>query len=189
MSTKKTEAGTAASAVETKNGNQRHVVTSKASNFGQIGYTLTSELTLDEALERASEGLLHIAQRAPASRVEKLLVGYSKREDMGADWTRDQIAYTDEIARKFETELANEIEKVAHIKVRVTAERYEVEQREPAYAYGKKLVTLANKAGGGAIKRLAANVGYNGKDLSIYNIDFLRAIEEDKRKRDEAMFA
>jgi hypothetical protein len=134
MSTKtdpKGKVGTAATAVETTNGNdKKHVVRSKPSNFGQIGYTVSAELTLSEALDRASEGLLHIAQRAPASRVEKLLVGYTKREEMGEDWTRDMIGYTDELARKFETELAKEIRKVAHIDVTVQAERYEITERD-----------------------------------------------------------
>ena len=190
MSTKKTEAGTAAKAVETTNGNdQKHAVRSKPSNFGQFGYTVSAELTLEQLKDRSSEGLLHIAQRAPASRVEKLLVGYDKRSDMGDDWTRDMIAYTDDLARKFETELAKEIAKVAHIAVTVEAERYEVTEREPAYAEAKKIFKAAAKHGAAVVAKLAKNVGYTGKDLNVDSVEFMQAIESDRQARNAAMFA
>lgn len=190
MSTKKTEAGTAASAVITTNGNdQKHAVRSKPSNFGQFGYTVSAELTLEQLKDRSSEGLLHIAQRAPASRVEKLLVGYTKREEMGDTWTRDMIEYSDEKARQFEVELAREIQKVAHIAVKVEAEKYEVTEREPAYAEAKKIFNRAAKHGKAVVDKLANNVGYTGKDRTIDSVDFLQAIEADRQARNDAMFA
>lgn len=186
----KATVGTADTAVITTNGNdQKHAVRSKPSNFGQFGYTVSAELTLEQLKDRSSEGLLHIAQRAPASRVEKLLVGYTKREEMGEDWTRDMIAYSDDLARKFETELAKEIAKVAHIAVKVEAEKYEVTEREPAYAEAKKIFKAAAKHGKAVVDKLAKNVGYTGNDRTIDSVEFLQAIENDRQARNAAMFA
>ncbi len=189
MSTRKTEAGTASKAVETTNSNGTRLVRSKASNFGQFGYGVTLELTPAQVEEILAEGVLHIAQRAPASRVEKILAGYDKRSDMPDGWTRDQIAYSDELARTFEIELAKEIAKVAHVKVSsVTAERYEVTEREPAYAEAKKLVKAAAKMGKAAVASLAKNANYTGSNLTVENVEFLQAIEAARQAQLAKMF-
>jgi hypothetical protein len=177
----------AATAAETTNGT---TATSKKSNFGNFAYTVTCELTNEQVETILAEGLLHIAQRAPASRVEKTLAGYKNRIDMGDDWTRDQIDYTEEKARQFEVEMAREFEKVAHIKVQsVSADHYTPETRPVAYADAKQVIktALANKT----LLKLVKDVGFKGDvtaETALENAEFIQAVDTERRARIKTMF-
>jgi hypothetical protein len=178
-----------ATAGETKN-ETLYLVVSPKSNFGRIGYQLSVKLNIEQLISRSAEGLLHIAQRAPASRVEKTLVGYKQRSDMPDEWTRSDIGYSDELARRFETELAEEIRKVAHLDVAVVADEYTPEPREVAYVEAKKIVKNAIAAK--RLSNLVKNAGFAGEvtaDNALENVEFLQAVEADRQARNKAMFS
>jgi hypothetical protein len=177
MATNQKTEGTA-KAVETKN-ETLHLVVSPKSNFGLIAYTLSVKLNLEQLIQRSAEGLLHVAQRAPASRVEKTMAyPDKKREQMPADWTRSDIGYSDAKARQFESELAKEIRKLTHLDVAVVADRYEPTERDVKYAEAKKMVkhALAVKK----LSNLVKNSGFAGRvtaDTAVESIDFLQAVD------------
>jgi hypothetical protein len=188
MTTKTKQEG-AAKAAETTN-ETLYLVASPKSNFGRIAYQLSVKLNIEQLISRSAEGLLHIAQRAPASRVEKTLVGYKQRSDMGDEWTRTDIGYSEELARRFETELAEEIRKLTHLDVAVVASEYTPSAREVAYAEAKKVIqgALASKA----LSKLVNTVNFKGSvtaDTALENIEFIQAVESDRKARINAMFA
>lgn len=189
MTTKHKPEGDAAKASVTTNGNNgSRSVTSNKSNFGQFGYTLACKLTDEQVEKILKEGILHIAQRAPASRVEKTLEGYTKRPSKDSGWTRDQIEYTEAKARQFEVEMAKEFKKEAGIDVSVVAERYEPEHRELAYAEAKKVIKSASQHGHVALTQLAKNANYTGTNLTIDNVEFVQAVETARQASLAAMF-
>jgi hypothetical protein len=196
MATNQKTAGTA-KAVETTNG----TAVSGSSNFGLIDYTVTfSDVTAEQVSKLATLGAIHLAQRAPASATEKVLAGYEKsRTEMGAGWTRKDIGYSEEIARQFETEMTKQIAKVCNdpknaplsgIAVKVEASEYESDTRPIKFAEAQKIVknAIASKA----FSKLGKNVGYKGSvtaDTALDTPEFIQAVEADRKRRNEAMFA
>ena len=85
-----------------------------SSSFGNFDYSV--EISLVEELSALAEklavaGLIQIAQRSPASKVEKALAGYEKRP---AKFDRGSVEFSIENAEKFSSimsvELAEELE-------------------------------------------------------------------------------
>lgn len=193
MATSQKTEGTA-KAVETTNG----TVVSDKSNFGLIGYTVTFKATEAQVNKLAALGALHLAQRGPASRVEKILAGYTKsRTEMGANWTRKDIGqYTDELAQKFATNMQAEIAKdcakeenapLHGITVKVQTFKYEPVARDIKYAEAQKIVTnaIATKR----IAKLVKNCGYKGADHTVENAEFLAAVDEYRKQLVERALA
>ena len=187
MATQTKPEGTA-KAVETKN-EALHLVVApadKPSNFGRFAYQVSCKLTFDQLIQRAAEGLLHVAQRGPASRVEKTIVGYAKRPE---NFERSSIAYSDTVARQFEAEMAKEIEKEIHLKVSVTASEYEPKARDVAYAEAKKMVKYAVETK--RFSNLVNKAGFKGSvkaETALDNVEFLQAVEAFRKQLIERAF-
>jgi hypothetical protein len=212
MSTKTHKKGTAITAVETTNeatydlasnsdwlpDTNNVTVVSDASNFGLIAYTVTFKATEAQVNKLAALGALHLAQRGPASRVEKILAGYDKsRKEMGDGWTRKDIGYSAEIADKFVSNMQREIAKdcadpdnapLLGVEVSVQASEYTPSAREIAYAEAQKIVknAIATKR----IANLVKNCGYKGGNHTVENVEFLQAVEAYRQQLiSERMFA
>jgi hypothetical protein len=187
----------AATAAGTANGS---TVVSDPSHFGLIGYTVTLKVTDEQKDKLAALGALHIAQRGPASRVEKTLAGYKKsRTEMGSDWTRKSIGYSKEIEAQFASEMTKEFTKdcadpdnapLLGVEVSVQTSEYKPEARPVAYAEAKKIIS--NAIASKALSKLVKNVGFKGTvtaETVEKNTEFLQAVEADRKRRNEAMFA
>jgi hypothetical protein len=186
-----------AKAVRTTNGN---TVVSDPSHFGLIGYTVTFKATDEQVNKLAALGALHLAQRGPASRVEKTLAGYKKsRTEMGPDWTRKALGYSKEIEAKFTSEMTKEIAKdcadpenapLLGVEISVQASEYEPKARDAKFAEAQKIVknAIASKA----FSKLVKNVGFKGSvtaESALDTPEFIQAVEADRKRRNEAMFA
>ncbi len=151
------------------------------STFGN--YKWEASVMIGEAQEDAilAMGILQILQRTPATTAEKELATKHKLWDgdkRPTGFKRNTIPYSDEGAKILMDAMeAAEVDKDDPLVIEVkVSEHVPGEGSTPKFTDEKAIITSK----GGDATRLAATakaVGYEGGDLTVDNLDFLRAIK------------
>jgi hypothetical protein len=148
-------------------------------NFKWFAQCEVSEAIRDMA---ANLGFLWIMQRSPSSNAEKALAGYEKRP---TGFKRSEIEFSEENAKLLATKLGASVEIAEN--TLITPEILNVifheigASVEPKYADEKKAI-LRHIEAGDVSDWNVSKVGYEGRDLTIDNVEFLKAVKAFKAR-------
>jgi hypothetical protein len=159
-------------------------ITTPNTNFGYFGWKASADVSDKLVAFFAGLGLLQLLQRSPATNAEKKLAGYEKRPK---NFERSSIEYNDANAATFTKVMSAVLEIVdgtgdEKVKLGTLTPVIESwyhplgETAEPVYAEEKKIVQRHIDSGD-VSKWNVEKVGYEGRDLTIENVEFLRKVK------------
>jgi hypothetical protein len=159
-------------------------ITTPNTNFGFFGWRTSVELTEAQLAYFASLGVLQYMQRSPASNAEKILGKFEKRPE---NFKRSEIPWNNENKAIFvremskSQEIGEDSDKFSFTPVTEAFYHDLGATAEPKYADEKKAVQKHIDAGD-VSKWNIEKVGYEGRDLTVENVEFLKAVKAFKQK-------
>ncbi len=166
-------------------------VSSTFGNYKWDASVIVGDKQVDALL---AAGILQILQRTPATTAEKAMAGYEKRPQ---GFKRDSIPYSESGAKilmdameSAGVDLGGDEPDPLVIEVKV--EEYVPGEGSTPKFTEEKVIVKSKEGDEDRLAALCDRVGYEGKDLTVDNIDFLRAIRvyrlaEEKKIRDNML--
>ncbi len=152
------------------------------STFGNYKWFANAEVSTEQMTTLANLGFLWVMQRTPSSQAEKAMAGYEKRPE---GFKRSSIDFNDKGAKQLTAELGKsvEIEKDDEITPVITkVQKHDIGAgAEPKFAEEKKIVARHITAGDVSDWNVS-KVGYEGRDLTVENVEFLKAVKAYKQR-------
>jgi hypothetical protein len=152
-------------------------IVNATSTFGNFRWKAKCEVSDVVLALLADLGFLWVMQRTPSSKAEKALAGYEKRPK---GYQRSEIPFSDDNAKKLQQLLGASAEITDDVSI--TPEVLSVVFHEigagvePKYVDEKKIVERHLKAGDITTWNVE-KVGYEGRDLTVENVEFLKAVK------------
>jgi len=165
-------------------------ITTPNTNFGFFGWRAVAEVSQELLVYLAGLGLLQLLQRSPATEAEKTLAKYEKRP---AKFQRSSIEHNDVNEGIFKKIMSKALEVVQGEEGKPGYQKSSITPvidtwyhplgatAEPVYAEEKKIVQRHIDKGDVSNWNVE-KVGYEGRDLTVENIDFLKAVKVWKTK-------
>lgn len=154
------------------------------STFGQSRWVGHADVTDEQFAILANRGFLWTMQRTPSSNAEKEIAGYEKRPD---GFKRGSMTFDERfqsiLKKNIETAVAIDDEGEIEISPKCDSIKFhEIGAGvEPKYADEKKAVQRHIDAGDVSDWNVS-KVGYEGRDLTVDNVEFLKAVKAFKQR-------
>ena len=161
------------------------------STFGNSKWQGHAEVSDVQRDVLADLGFLWVMQRSPSSNAEKALAGYEKRPN---GFKRSDIPWSDEMGAKLKSLLGGKITigevpdkdgKLVEVSITAVIDSVKFHEIgagvEPKYADEKKIIQRHIDAGD--VRDWAAGtIGIDTRDLTIENVEFLKAVKAYKQR-------
>ena len=152
------------------------------STFGNSKWEGQAEVTDAQRDVLADLGFLWVMQRSPSSNAEKALAGYEKRPN---GFKRSDIPWSPEMGAKLKSLLSQKVEIADEDFINPVIGKVEFHEIgagvEPKYADEKKIIQRHIDAGD--VRDWAAGtIGIDTRDLTIENVEFLKAVKAYKQR-------